>query len=174
MLSRACVRAASSSAPSVPRVKQLIGGKFVESLCAVGDHSPLISPATGALQQLVPRATPKELRDAEGAAEGALRAWRGTPLQQRARIIARFVQLLAEASPRVAAAVTAEQGKTLADARGDVFRGLECVRQGECGGKSVCGRSAGGSAAPSPLPQPSPPLRARAGWPSTRRRCRRC
>ena len=154
MLTRACVRAASSSAPSVPRVKQLIGGKFVESLCAVGDHIPLISPATGTLQQLVPRATPKELRDAEGAAEGALRAWRGTPLQQRARIIARFVQLLAEASPRGAATVTAEQGKTLADARGDVFRGLECVRRvGSMRSESARAECAGGRGAPFLLPR---------------------
>jgi acyl-CoA reductase-like NAD-dependent aldehyde dehydrogenase len=154
MLSRVCLRAASSASSSatVPRVKQLIGGKFVESSCAVGDCIPLISPATGALQQLVPQATPAELRAAEAAAEAALPAWRATPLQQRARVIARFVQLLADASPRVAASVTAEQGKTLADARGDVFRGLECVRA-----RGARGRRAAAAAAPTPAP-PSLPL----------------
>ena len=124
LLARGSPRCASTSASSpVRRVPMWLGGKAVAS--RTSEWLPLHDPATGAVIAEIPQCTPAELDAALDGAASALPAWRATPLPQRARIIARFVQLLADASPRLAAAVTAEQGKTLADARGDVFRGLE-------------------------------------------------
>ena len=48
-------------------------------------------------------------------------------MQARARVMTQFAALIRTHTPELAAIITAEQGKTLADARGDVFRGLEVV-----------------------------------------------
>ena len=61
------------------------------------------------------------------AAAAAFPAWRDTPVQTRVRVYLKYQQLIREHMDEVAALITAEQGKTLADARGDVFRGLEVV-----------------------------------------------
>jgi len=120
----------STGSSSVRRVPMWLGGKAVQSRTT--EWIPLYDPATNAVLAEVPQCTRAELDAAAEGAAAALPAWRATPLQQRARVIARFVQLLTEASPRLAAAVTAEQGKTLADARGDVFRGLEVAEFAAC------------------------------------------
>jgi malonate-semialdehyde dehydrogenase (acetylating)/methylmalonate-semialdehyde dehydrogenase len=49
------------------------------------------------------------------------------PVQQRARIFFKYAQLIRDNTDAIAALITKEQGKTMADARGDVFRGLEVV-----------------------------------------------
>jgi malonate-semialdehyde dehydrogenase (acetylating) / methylmalonate-semialdehyde dehydrogenase len=49
------------------------------------------------------------------------------PIQQRQRVYFKFQQLIRENTEELARSITVEQGKTLADARGDVFRGLEVV-----------------------------------------------
>ncbi|MFX4682029.1 aldehyde dehydrogenase family protein, partial [Acinetobacter baumannii] len=55
------------------------------------------------------------------------RTWRRTPIGARARIFLKYQQLIRENMAEVAALLTAEQGKTLPDAEGDIFRGLEVV-----------------------------------------------
>ena len=64
---------------------------------------------------------------AVAAARAALPAWSETPPLRRAGVLFRFRELLLRDVDRIAALITAEHGKTLADARGEVQRGLEVV-----------------------------------------------
>ena len=57
----------------------------------------------------------------------AFETWRSTPVTARSRVMLKLQHLIREHMDELAACVTREQGKTLADARGDVFRGLEVV-----------------------------------------------
>ena len=72
-------------------------------------------------------ATQEELDAAVAAAKEAFKTWRYTPIGTRARIFLKLQQLIRENIKEVAAILTREQGKTLPDAEGDVFRGLEVV-----------------------------------------------
>ena len=60
-------------------------------------------------------------------AKEAFKTWKKTPIGARARIFLKLQQLIRENMKELAALLTAEQGKTLPDAEGDVFRGLEVV-----------------------------------------------
>ena len=75
----------------------------------------------------VPLATVAEVDAAVAAASEAFKTWRKTPIGVRARIFLKYQQLIREHMKELAAMLTTEQGKTLADAEGDVFRGLEVV-----------------------------------------------
>ncbi|WP_337170545.1 CoA-acylating methylmalonate-semialdehyde dehydrogenase [Gemmatimonas aurantiaca] len=109
----------------VPRIPLLIDGAFVESQTT--QWRDVVNPATQAVLARVPLATPEEVAAAVAAAQAAFPAWRRTPIGTRARIFLKYQQLIREHMPALAATLTAEQGKTLADAEGDVFRGLEVV-----------------------------------------------
>lgn len=110
---------------AVQTVKLLIDGKFVESKTT--DWRDVVNPATQDILARVPMATADEVAAAVAAAKKAFVSWRRTPVSVRARIFLRYQQLIRENMKEVAAILTAEQGKTLADAEGDVFRGLEVV-----------------------------------------------
>ena len=103
----------------------LIDGAWIESQTT--DWRDVINPATGEVLARVPFATAGEVDAAVKAAKTAFVTWRKTPIGARARIFLKFQQLIRENMPALAAQLTAEQGKTLADAEGDVFRGLEVV-----------------------------------------------
>ena len=75
----------------------------------------------------MPLATPRRSNAAVAAAGKAFKTWRNTPIGARARIFLKYQQLIRENMKELAAILTAEQGKTLPDAEGDVFRGLEVV-----------------------------------------------
>ncbi|MEW9900143.1 CoA-acylating methylmalonate-semialdehyde dehydrogenase [Chitinivorax sp. PXF-14] len=110
---------------STPTVKLLINGEFVES--KTGKWKDIINPATQEVLACVPFATPDEVNAAVASAKEAFKTWRKTPIGTRARIFLKLQQLIRENMADLAATLTAEQGKTLADAEGDVFRGLEVV-----------------------------------------------
>lgn len=61
------------------------------------------------------------------SSEAAFKSWREVPVQSRARTIMKFAEAIRANLERVAEVITREQGKTLADSRGDVIRGLEVV-----------------------------------------------
>ena len=61
------------------------------------------------------------------AAQAAFPAWRDTPAVHRARVMFRFKALIEEHLTDLAQIITAEHGKTLADAKGSLQRGLEVV-----------------------------------------------
>ena len=115
----------SESLSHVPRVSLLIDGQFVDS--ATTDWKDVVNPATQAVLAKVPFATSAEVDAAVAAAQAAFKTWRKTPIGTRARIFLKYQQLIREHMGELAALLTAEQGKTLPDAEGDVFRGLEVV-----------------------------------------------
>ncbi|KAF1004774.1 MAG: Methylmalonate-semialdehyde dehydrogenase [acylating] [Luteibacter sp.] len=112
-------------ATGVKTVKLLIDGEFVESTTT--QWRDVVNPATQAVLARVPFATPAEVDAAVAAAKTAFRTWRKTPIGARARIFLKYQQLIRENMAELAAILSAEQGKTLPDAEGDVFRGLEVV-----------------------------------------------
>ena len=109
----------------VPRVPLLINGEFVQSTTT--EWRNVVNPATQEVLASVPLATAAEVDMAVAAAKAAFPAWRKTAIGTRARIFLKYQQLIRENMKELAALLTAEQGKTLADAEGDVFRGLEVV-----------------------------------------------
>ena len=106
-------------------VKLLIGGQFVESKTT--EWRDVINPATQEVIARVPFATKDEVNAAVAAAKDAFKTWRFTPIGARARIFLKYQQLIRENMKEIAAVLTSEQGKTLPDAEGDIFRGLEVV-----------------------------------------------
>lgn len=119
------MNAPSNVAALAPTVKLLIGGKFVESKTT--EWRNVVNPATQEVLARVPFATPDEIEAAVASAKEAFKTWRKTPIGARARIFLKLQQLIREHMAELAAILTAEQGKTLPDAEGDVFRGLEVV-----------------------------------------------
>ena len=118
-------QAHAAASPFVPTVKLLINGELVES--SASEWRDVVNPATQEVLARVPFATPEEIRAAVASAKRAINTWRKTPIGTRARIFLKYQQLIRENMKELAATLTAEQGKTLADAEGDVFRGLEVV-----------------------------------------------
>jgi malonate-semialdehyde dehydrogenase (acetylating)/methylmalonate-semialdehyde dehydrogenase len=112
-------------AEQAPTVKMLLDGKFIES--QTGEWHDVINPATQEVLAQVPFATDAELNAAVASAKAAFKTWKNTPLAARARIMLKLQALVREHMSRIAHTLSAEQGKTLADAEGDVFRGLEVV-----------------------------------------------
>jgi len=112
-------------AGNIPNVKLLIDGQFVES--QTQEWRDVVNPATQEVLARVPFATEDEVARAIASAKAAFATWRKTPIGARARIFLKYQQLIREHMQELAKLLTAEQGKTLADAEGDVFRGLEVV-----------------------------------------------
>ena len=84
-----------------------------------------INPATGEVQAKVALASADELNAAIANAKAAQPAWAATNPQKRARVMMKFVDLLHRDMDKLAEALSAEHGKTMPDAKGDVIRGLE-------------------------------------------------
>ena len=110
---------------SIPNVKLLIAGELVESKTT--QWRDVVNPATQQVLARVPFATAEEMDAAVASAAEAFKTWRKTPIGARARIFLKYQQLIRENMKELAALLTAEQGKTLPDAEGDIFRGLEVV-----------------------------------------------
>ena len=107
------------------RIPLLINGEFVQSRTT--EWRNVINPATQEVLAQVPMATVEEVDAAVAAAKSAFASWKKTPIGTRARVFLKLQQLIRDNMKDLAATLTAEQGKTLADAEGDVFRGLEVV-----------------------------------------------
>jgi malonate-semialdehyde dehydrogenase (acetylating)/methylmalonate-semialdehyde dehydrogenase len=121
------MRDLSQQPSDVPSVKLLIGRTFLDS--SSGRWADVLNPATQAILARVPFASRHEVDAAVAAAQEAFPGWRRTPIGARARVFLKYQQLIREHMKELAALLTAEQGKTLLDAEGDVFRGLEVVEQ---------------------------------------------
>lgn len=120
----------SEGASSPPRVRLLIGGEFVES--RADQHVDVTNPATQEVVSRIPLTTADEFRAAVDAARAAVPGWRNTPVTARQRIMFKYQELIRANMDKLAENITTEQGKTLKDALGDVFRGLEVVEHA-CG-----------------------------------------
>lgn len=116
---------AQSSSNGVPTVPLLIQGEWVESQSK--EFTNVVNPATQEVLARVPNATVEEVNAAIEAAHHAFATWRNTPIGARVRVMLKLQALIRENSKRIAKILTTEQGKTLADAEGDIHRGLEVV-----------------------------------------------
>ena len=95
-----------------------IGGEW---LAAAGrDTQDVRNPATGAGQAALPLATAADLDRALDAAQRGFLLWRGTAPEARAALLQKTAQLLRERADRIARIATLEQGKILAEAKGEV------------------------------------------------------
>jgi malonate-semialdehyde dehydrogenase (acetylating) / methylmalonate-semialdehyde dehydrogenase len=90
-------------------------------------HTPVFNPSRGEIIAEVPACTKEHVDLAVGAAADAFPAWRDTPPVERARFFFRYRQLIEENFDRICETVTREHGKTLAEARGSVYRGIENI-----------------------------------------------
>jgi succinate-semialdehyde dehydrogenase/glutarate-semialdehyde dehydrogenase len=90
---------------------------------STGESSPVIDPATGETVAEVAVATPDDMVSAIDAAQGAFAEWSRTPAPQRSRILRRWYELIVERADDLAQLLTAEQGKPLAEARGEILYG---------------------------------------------------
>ncbi|UCE54848.1 MAG: aldehyde dehydrogenase family protein [Desulfobacterales bacterium] len=115
---------------SVPTVKMLINGNFVES--DTPHFEDVVNPATQEVLARVPFSTEDEIEAAVPAARLAFQTWKNTPISARARIFFKLQELIRNNLDRLAESITAELGKIRSDAEGDVFRGLEVVEHA-CG-----------------------------------------
>ncbi|SLM40073.1 methylmalonate-semialdehyde dehydrogenase [Lasallia pustulata] len=110
--------------------QNFIDNKFVPSQAST--WIDLHDPATNNLVTRVPQSTDEELHAAVQSAKKAFPAWKATTVLHRQQIMFKFVALIREHWDRLAASITLEQGKTFADAKGDVLRGLQ-VAETACG-----------------------------------------
>jgi succinate-semialdehyde dehydrogenase/glutarate-semialdehyde dehydrogenase len=103
---------------SLLRTECLIAGEWVGA--ESGARSPVVNPATGARLAEVPHMGTVETRRAIAAAEAALPAWKAKPAKERARVLRAWFELMLAHQDDLAALMTAEQGKPLAEARGEI------------------------------------------------------
>ncbi len=106
-------------------INHFIDGKMVAGTS--GRFTDVFNPATGEVQARVALASTAEVDDAVARAAAAQVDWAATNPQRRARVMMKFAALINENMDKLAEALSAEHGKTLPDARGDVQRGLEVV-----------------------------------------------
>ena len=107
------------------RITHWIDGKpFAGSGDRVGE---VFDPALGVVAAEVDYASPGVVDEAVTAASRAFDAWRSSSLSQRSKVLFAFRELVAAHSDELADLVTAEHGKVVADAAGEVQRGLEVV-----------------------------------------------
>jgi malonate-semialdehyde dehydrogenase (acetylating)/methylmalonate-semialdehyde dehydrogenase len=103
----------------------LVGGRWESS--ASDRWGEVFNPSTGTVQAHVPFCTADEIDRTVRCAADALPAWSETPAVERARIMFRFRERLQARFEELAALVTREHGKTLAEARAEMQRGIEMV-----------------------------------------------
>ncbi|WP_028110770.1 CoA-acylating methylmalonate-semialdehyde dehydrogenase [Ferrimonas futtsuensis] len=109
------------------QVKHLIGGEYTDG-CGQ-QQIQVTNPAdNGPIAQLN-CATEAEVNQAVASAKAAQEQWRETPVSDRARLMLRYQHLLKENHDRIAKVLAQETGKTFADAKGDVWRGIEVAEQ---------------------------------------------
>ena len=110
---------------NLPAVPLWIDGRQKQASSArAGD---ITNPATGQVTRRVPFCNAADIDAAVQAASRAFPGWRDTPPLRRARILMKFRELLDANKDELAKLITAEHGKTLADAAGSVQRGVEVV-----------------------------------------------
>ena len=109
--------------PSLLKLDALINGEWV----AGSSRFDVTDPATGATLASVPRLGAAETEAAIAAANAAWPAWRAKTAKERAAILMKWHALMIENADDLARIMTAEQGKPLAEARGEVVYGASFI-----------------------------------------------
>ena len=105
-------------------------GHFIDGKRVAGKGTRtknIYNPNTGTVQAKVTMATPSELDAAVVSAEAAQREWAKENPQRRSRIMFAYTQLVEANMDDLAAMLSSEHGKVLADSRGDVMRGIDVI-----------------------------------------------
>ncbi|MGV2984201.1 CoA-acylating methylmalonate-semialdehyde dehydrogenase [Microbacterium sp. AGC85] len=102
-----------------------IGGVHVAGTS--GRYGDVFDPSTGEVQARVPLASEAEVAQAIANAEEAQVAWGATNPQKRARVLLKFLDLIAKDAPELAKTLSREHGKTYEDSLGDIQRGVEVI-----------------------------------------------
>jgi malonate-semialdehyde dehydrogenase (acetylating)/methylmalonate-semialdehyde dehydrogenase len=111
----------------LPVLGHYINGRDVVSNASNERRGEVFNPATGSVSKVVSLAGEKTVAEAVATAQAAFPGWRSTPPQKRAQVMFRFKQLLEQHADRICELITAEHGKVLDDARGELTRGIEVV-----------------------------------------------
>jgi len=106
-------------------IGHFIGGSEVKGTS--GRFGDVFNPNTGEVRAKVALAAKSEVEKAIANAEAAFPAWAATNPQRRARVMFKFLELIQREYDDLARLLSSEHGKTFADARGDIQRGLEVV-----------------------------------------------
>src|SRR5258708_4831228 len=109
---------------------RLVVGHFLHgqnSLAPGARCAPVFNPALGRAVRDVAMATAADVDAAVRSAKSAQPAWARTPALQRSRVLFRFKELLGEQRALLARTISEEHGKTIADADGEITRGMEVV-----------------------------------------------
>ena len=110
--------------PVTQTLGHLIDGQIVNDTART---QPVFNPATGQSSLNVALASKATVEQAIASAEKAFPAWRNTPPLKRARVMSKLKVLLEENADKIAQLITAEHGKVLNDAQGELQRGIENV-----------------------------------------------
>jgi malonate-semialdehyde dehydrogenase (acetylating) / methylmalonate-semialdehyde dehydrogenase len=113
----------SSRVPKL--IQNVIGGEHVDAKSNV--FTDVFDPSTGEITARVSTGTAADVDLAASAAARAYPGWAETSPHVRARVMFRFRDLIEKNLGRLAAIVTAEHGKVISDAKGELIRGLEVV-----------------------------------------------
>lgn len=137
----------STVATSVAHARNFINGKWIESkgTRTVERRNPANSDDVVGVVTL---STREETRGAVDAAVKALPAWRNMPPLQRGKIIAKAALVLTERIDEVAACLTREEGKTIAESKGEIMRSINVLEYMAGEAKRL-----GGETLPSELPK---------------------
>lgn len=107
------------------KIKILVNGNFTES--TTKNYLPVENPASQEILAEVPLTELSEIDQAIEAAKEAFKIWKEVATPERARLFLKYQQLLKENQKEIAEILSRENGKTFADAMGDVWRGIEVV-----------------------------------------------
>jgi succinate-semialdehyde dehydrogenase / glutarate-semialdehyde dehydrogenase len=111
--------------PTLFRTQAYVGGAWVDA--DSGEVLPVVDPASGQAIATVPALGVAETRRAIAAAEKALAAWSAAPAKHRSGVLRRWYELILQQTDELARILTLEQGKPLAEARGEIHLGAAYV-----------------------------------------------
>jgi succinate-semialdehyde dehydrogenase/glutarate-semialdehyde dehydrogenase len=123
---------------SYPDIRLLIANEWVEA--AGAKTIPVLNPATGKTLGTVAHASIADLDRALAAAQKGFEAWRAVPAFERAAVMRRAASLLRERAGDIARLLTQEQGKPLAEAKGEALAGADIIDWFAAEGMRVYGR----------------------------------
>ena len=123
---------------SYPDVQLMINGQWRDA--AAGETLAVFDPATGAEIGRLAVARQVDLDEALAAAQKGFEVWRKVPAVERAKLMREAARLFRERADRTARLLTLEQGKPLAEAKGEVMFACEVIEYFAEEGKRVSGR----------------------------------